>query len=67
MTVAHSRIVYCHACLVGYAAIGALPSTCPHCNSPAIWRSSLEPRVPYELTFNDKQFLKTLRIEWQEP
>jgi hypothetical protein len=35
---------------------------CQFCGSANCWRTENEPRVPYELNWSDKRFLKSLRI-----
>lgn len=57
-----SVILYCRHCQTGFAAIGKIPSTCPKCQKSAEWTTSLEPRVPFVLHYNDRILLKALRI-----
>jgi hypothetical protein len=59
-------ILYCRHCQTGHAAVGVVPATCPQCQNPANWSTSLEPRVPYELTLNDKRFLKGIHVSPEE-
>ena len=35
---------------------------CKFCGSTRLWRTSNEPKCPYELTENDKRMLRGLRI-----
>jgi hypothetical protein len=59
-------ILYCRHCQTGHASVGAVPETCPHCLNSANWSTSLEPRVPYELTLNDRRFLKGIHVAPEE-
>lgn len=58
------RSVFCKNC--GRRATvdlaGELPSVCLGCGMTGWWRADGEPAVPYELTLNDKRFLRSLRI-----
>lgn len=60
------RILWCRTCVTGYASVGELPALCPNCGQPANWSDTLEPRVRYELTFNDKRFLRSINVQWRE-
>ena len=55
--------LYCQQCGRGetITVIGELPD-CRICG-PTVWRSASDPKQPYELTFNDKRFLRSIRVE----
>lgn len=36
---------------------------CKSCGAEGQWRTLNEPKQPYELTLNDKRFLRSVRIE----
>jgi hypothetical protein len=73
------RTVYCRWEGCGEsdeATVGQEKDVCPACGKEARWsvlpgRTIKErrknPRVPFELTLNDKRFLRSLRIQTEEP
>jgi len=56
-------ILYCghKDCGVGFAATGAIPTTCPECHRETTWRSEL-----FALTHDDRAFLRQLCIRPDE-
>lgn len=61
-----ATVVYCRACKIGYALVGKLPSLCPSCGVPAHWVTNLDPTWPFELSYNDKRLLRSLKIATDE-
>lgn len=59
-----AKIYWCARCHAGYASVGELPHVCPNCEQPAFWLSFTEssPLVAWELTYNDRQFLRQIRV-----
>lgn len=62
------RTLWCRLCSVGYASVaGDVPRICPGCDRETVWTTmapvSDVPRFAWELTFNDRRFLKTIRID----
>jgi hypothetical protein len=58
-------IVYCQACGTGYGSLGERPVKCPSCDREPQWRDTppyADPKVPYELTTNDRRFLHKLQV-----
>lgn len=66
------RLVYCkhEDCRIGTPVRGRgdLPAVCPGCERRGEWTSdvpakpSTKPAIPFDLTVNDRRFLKSLRI-----
>lgn len=52
------KSVYCRPCSGWYVWVGGPKPVCPFCHKPA-----QDPTVPYVLTYNDRAFLRTLRIQ----
>jgi len=52
-------MLWCQACEAGFGSVGELPTACPSCLQFPNW-STLR---PYRLSFNDRTFLKSIRIE----
>lgn len=59
------KSVYCVPCHGWYVWVGGPRPVCPFCHKPP--PESPDPRVPYDLTFNDRAFLRSLRIQPDEP
>jgi hypothetical protein len=55
--------IFCKFCKVGYASLGELPPVCPECNAPAHWITEPAETWPFRLSRNDKQFLRSIRVE----
>ena len=55
------RTLYCTRCAHPIVVSGELPKRCPQCGSGA-WTSAINPRVPFQLTPADREFLRTIRI-----
>lgn len=74
-----ARTLWCRHCGDTYDSIaGTIPPICPNpdCKKSAKWSTTpgnphkerrKNPRVPYELNHNDRRFLKSLRIETDQP
>lgn len=58
--------LFCRRCHVGVVVNGDLPSECPHCRSTT-WSSAIDPRVRYQLSADDKRFLRSNRIAIDDP
>lgn len=70
-----SKLLYCKYddCRIGYASVaGDVPSMCPACSRPAHWSTMQpeatyhEPLSPWNVSRNDRKFLKGLRISSDE-
>jgi hypothetical protein len=63
-----ARTLWCSCCDAGYLSVGGdVPRQCPHCGTFTVWRTlapmdAKTPRATWELTPNDRRFLKSLRI-----
>lgn len=63
-----ARLLWCRNCAIGYASVGGdVPTICPQCaTTPARWTTmapvSDVPRIRWRLTYNDRRFLKALKI-----
>jgi hypothetical protein len=64
-----ARLVWCRRCTAMFTSVaGELKNVCPSCKlDPAHWTTmapedSIEPVKPYEVTTNDRRFLRSLRI-----
>jgi hypothetical protein len=74
-----ARTLYCRHPKCGDTVdivAGQFPAICPHCHLDAMWSTTpgnshkerrKNPRVPFDLTLNDKRFLRSLRIQTEEP
>ena len=62
---APSRMIWCRHCRCGLAwARPRDPDLCPKCDEKGDWLSMVpDPKVPYALTFNDRRFLRSLKVE----
>lgn len=62
--------LYCKKCSAGYASLGEVPRVCPACEQETSWTTAMpmssDPRVPYEVSLNDRRFLRSLRISPEE-
>jgi hypothetical protein len=58
-----AAILYCRHCNTGYTTTGMIPPVCPGCLRTGNWTTKPGPKIAYQLTNNDKRFLKTLRIQ----
>lgn len=59
------RLFYCAVknCQVPAVNGSAPGNMCPTCRGVTVWRTEPWPRYPYEVTFNDRRFLRSLRIK----
>lgn len=57
--------IFCELCGFAYVVQlpGEVPLTCDGCKSATTWRTADDPRVAWDVTHNDKQFLRSLRID----
>jgi hypothetical protein len=61
-----SVLLYCTFCSTGYASIGEIPTRCPACDKITKWVTAGmldRPKVQWELSYQDRQFLHGLRIQ----
>lgn len=56
------RKLFCTRCNHGIVVEREVPAQCENCGSSA-WRSATHPSTPYTLTYNDRSFLKSIRIQ----
>lgn len=62
-----ARTLWCRKCRVGFVSVaGDVPRVCPDCERETTWTTMLprcgDPMISYDLTTNDKRFLRSLRI-----
>ena len=64
-----SVLFYCRLCYGWHSAGANLSSVCPHCEQETIWTTAplAAPKHHYELTANDKKFLRSIRVQAEEP
>ena len=55
-------VLRCRTCGEWYQVVHVVPDICPHCQNSAVWTTEGDPAKPYQLTVNDKKFLRSLRI-----
>lgn len=46
---------------------GFFPTQCPKCLRESRWTTEPAPKVPFALTHNDRQFLRSIKVEATEP
>jgi hypothetical protein len=60
-------VLHCRHCQQAYRHVtGTLPDACPTCGQESDWSAVTvehEPRVPFNLSRNDRKFLKSIRID----
>lgn len=61
------RTFYCGNCSKAVQFHMIAPDVCTGCGTVGKWRASSEPRTRYELTLNDRRFLKSIRVLAEEP
>jgi hypothetical protein len=59
----NAPVIWCTKCLAGYGSTGDLPAVCPSCLQETRWTTT----QPYQLSENDRRFLRSLRITSEEP
>lgn len=61
------RVLYCTRCGHGIVVDRDVPAVCPNpqCHSSS-WRCATHPSTPYALNFNDRAFLKSIRVLAEE-
>lgn len=76
-----AKVLYCRYAECGGSVqivAGTFPPTCPKCGKSSSWSTvpgniikarAKRPRVPFDLTVNDRRFLKSIKIDteaWTE-
>ena len=59
-------VIWCRLCHQAVPVKGKVPDICPHCARQTTWTSMLvldDPKKPWELSGNDRRFLKAIYID----